>query len=702
MITLTKSGNAIVFEFDDNSHYLNDGTIEVPVNSLTLVTDDSQMATFRKAASNDIFISATYDELGMSKADLETWFKENAFDTGGVTEEWVEEYVSESISGKADTSDVQEIASDVSTVSGDVNTLSGSVNALTGAVNTITGDVSTLSGQVQSNETTLTAHTANTDIHVTASDKQNWNNKSDFSGSYNDLTDKPTIPVVPTNVSAFNNDAGYVTQTNIDAAVSGKVNTTDFNTYSANTDARLSEDEEVTAAALNALDEKKLDASAYTPTDLSNYYTKSETSGATQISTALASKADTATTYTKSQVDTAIATKQDTLVSGTNIKTINNESILGSGNITIEAGGNNVIELTQAQYDALTDIDPDAFYIITDAAGAVTTGQVQTMIDDSISGKADTSAVTEAVSGKMDTSSFNTYSAITDARISEDEEVTAAALNSLNDALDDKADTTAVTASISAAVSGKQDTLSAGTNITISGNVISAEGGGKAIEAGRGIAITTGETADTVSFNLPISAGTGANSIIMGLENNIASGTRSFAGGGNNSISKVSATQDFAFAYGTGLNAKGQYSAVFGSSNSVEGNGAFAAGYSNYVYGNYGVGLGQRVISNNDNEVSLGANNVSNKANTTFGHSGNTLFSVGNGTASNARHNAFEIRQNGDIYCSDGTNDVKLQDTITATASNTTALGGLKLVQISQSDYDNLQNKDASTLYIIT
>ena len=32
-----------------------------------------------------------------------------------------------------------------------------------------------------------------------------------FSGSYNDLTDKPTIPTVPTNVSAFENDAGYLT-----------------------------------------------------------------------------------------------------------------------------------------------------------------------------------------------------------------------------------------------------------------------------------------------------------------------------------------------------------------------------------------------------------------------------------------------------------------------------------------------------------
>lgn len=32
------------------------------------------------------------------------------------------------------------------------------------------------------------------------------------SGSYNDLSNKPTIPTVPTNVSAFNNDAGYLTQ----------------------------------------------------------------------------------------------------------------------------------------------------------------------------------------------------------------------------------------------------------------------------------------------------------------------------------------------------------------------------------------------------------------------------------------------------------------------------------------------------------
>lgn len=42
--------------------------------------------------------------------------------------------------------------------------------------------------------------------------------------------------------------------------------------------------------------------------------------------------------YTKNEVDTALGGKQATLVSGTNIKTINGQSVLGEGNIVIEAG----------------------------------------------------------------------------------------------------------------------------------------------------------------------------------------------------------------------------------------------------------------------------------------------------------------------------------------------------------------------------
>ena len=63
---------------------------------------------------------------------------------------------------------------------------------------------------------------------------------------------------------------------------------------------------------------------------------------------------------TESYVTAAVSGKQDSLVSGTNIKTINNQSILGSGNIDIQGGGssytagdgiditNNVISVTSA------------------------------------------------------------------------------------------------------------------------------------------------------------------------------------------------------------------------------------------------------------------------------------------------------------------------------------------------------------------
>lgn len=54
--------------------------------------------------------------------------------------------------------------------------------------------------------------------------------------------------------------------------------------------------------------------------------------------------------------------KQDALVSGTNIKTINNQSILSSGNITIPT----VWDGTLAQYNAITTKDASTIYLIHD------------------------------------------------------------------------------------------------------------------------------------------------------------------------------------------------------------------------------------------------------------------------------------------------------------------------------------------------
>ena len=68
----------------------------------------------------------------------------------------------------------------------------------------------------------LSEYALKTDLHkhtnknvldtITQEKIDSWNNKSDFSGSYNDLSDKPTIP---TKTSQLTNDSGYLTSENL-------------------------------------------------------------------------------------------------------------------------------------------------------------------------------------------------------------------------------------------------------------------------------------------------------------------------------------------------------------------------------------------------------------------------------------------------------------------------------------------------------
>ncbi len=51
---------------------------------------------------------------------------------------------------------------------------------------------------------------------------------SGFSGDYNDLTNKPTIPTIPTNISSFNNDVGYVTSVDVQEAANIPTNVSAF------------------------------------------------------------------------------------------------------------------------------------------------------------------------------------------------------------------------------------------------------------------------------------------------------------------------------------------------------------------------------------------------------------------------------------------------------------------------------------------
>lgn len=59
--------------------------------------------------------------------------------------------------------------------------------------------------EVNAVQTNLDTHTNNSNIHVTSEDKTKWNNKSDFSGNYNDLTNKPEISASAIGLGNVNN-----------------------------------------------------------------------------------------------------------------------------------------------------------------------------------------------------------------------------------------------------------------------------------------------------------------------------------------------------------------------------------------------------------------------------------------------------------------------------------------------------------------
>lgn len=184
---------------------------------------------------------------------------------------------------------------------------------------------------------------------------------------------------VPTKVSDLQNDAGYITND----ALNNYATLSDCNDlYTAVT--------QDIATAVSGLASETYVGSAITEATSG----LAETSAVTQqIATAVSGLAS------ETYVNNAVSGKQDTLISGTNIKTINQQSILGSGDITIQGGGAGAIEMTQAQYDALSgNVSADTFYVITDAApidmsNYATTGDLSTL-STTVSGKADAQNIT--------------------------------------------------------------------------------------------------------------------------------------------------------------------------------------------------------------------------------------------------------------------------------------------------------------------
>lgn len=187
MIQVTRLENSVLFEFSENQHYLYNGSIEVPYNTLSIIQDGSDMITLRKSASNDIFLSARYNDFGEGSVDAAVdMLADSLFNAEGgggdissgevqtmidnsLEDYYTDDEVDVALSGKASVSDVTALQNEVAT------------KADTSAVTAVANDVQTVSGQVATkvDESEFSTHTANTDIHVSSQEKNDWNNKLD-------------------------------------------------------------------------------------------------------------------------------------------------------------------------------------------------------------------------------------------------------------------------------------------------------------------------------------------------------------------------------------------------------------------------------------------------------------------------------------------------------------------------------------------
>ena len=170
---------------------------------------------------------------------------------------------------------------------------------------------------------------------------------------------------------------------------------------------------------------------------------------------------------------------------------------------------------------------------------------------------------------------------------------------------------------------------------------------------------------------------------------NNSAGTYSVAMGHNNSASGVYST-----AMGRNNTASGLYSTVMGESTTASANYSTAMGSYTTASGTYSIGMGYRTTASDFASVVIGQYNSSGSSATsaTSFSTSNTAFVIGNGTASNAKSDAFKVMFNGDATVS---NDLTVSGDVNITSdarlkSNIVSLGSTlsKLLQIDGKFYE--------------
>lgn len=501
MINIQKTGNAIVVDFTDNDKYLNNGTIEVAPNELMVVIDDSNMATFKKMSNGDTLFGQLIDQI---KIQGESVTKDNIIEKFGTIGFSISsgggEGAVNSVNGQ--TGDVVITATSLGAITkADADTLYATTTQLNSKQDTLVSghNIKTINGQSVIGEGNIEIHQSELPI---ASANTLGGVKVGTGLSIN-----PESGVLSADSPEWNNISGKPEDiVNITERLASKLDTATYNSEKSSFATKDELNSKADASAITDMATQTwVQNQGYLTEVPSNYVTDSElTEGLAgkQDKGDYALKSDLNTLATKEELATkadtsALSSKQDTLVSGTNIKTINGETILGSGNLVIQSGTSNWDDIqgkpqfagvaTSGNYNDLTNKPtiPDVSGLATkqeiadmetksNAAATYATKQeipsLEGYLTETVA--SETYATKQALGNKLNTATYNSE------KVGFETKENAAATYQVKGNYATKQE-----------IAGKQDTLVSGTNIkTINGNSVLGAGD---------ITIQAGGTIDT-------------------------------------------------------------------------------------------------------------------------------------------------------------------------------------------------------------
>ena len=211
MLQITKQGNSIVVEGLNHYFYPYNGTLEVPCNSVITVVDEGDIVLFRSASNYDVLFSANIDEITINGQSVT---KDNVGEVFGA--------LSNVSSGGGGLTPEQEEklnnAVQISDYNADKATQTTIDEAQNTEINKVKGDIEGKQDIIQDlNAIREGANLGKTALQeetdpVWIAEKVNYYTKTEVNTSLETKANKTEIPTVPSNVSAFTNDAGYLTE----------------------------------------------------------------------------------------------------------------------------------------------------------------------------------------------------------------------------------------------------------------------------------------------------------------------------------------------------------------------------------------------------------------------------------------------------------------------------------------------------------